>query len=70
LSQLFPRDRHLERVGRSMKTRTCDEPTNQGFGYNSAPIFTVATTNINTFLCPSGGNSPSLTETFGESSRQ
>ena len=38
---------------------------NQGFTYNSAQLFTVATTNINTFLCPSDGNQPSPTETFG-----
>jgi prepilin-type N-terminal cleavage/methylation domain-containing protein/prepilin-type processing-associated H-X9-DG protein len=38
---------------------------NMGFTYNSAPIFTVATTQVNTFLCPSDTNDPSPTATLG-----
>ena len=38
---------------------------NQGFQYNSAAQFTVTTTTINTFLCPSDANDPTTTETFG-----
>src|SRR5262249_14716570 len=38
---------------------------NMGFTYNSAPIFTVATTTVNVFLCPSDGNNPNPTATVG-----
>jgi prepilin-type N-terminal cleavage/methylation domain-containing protein/prepilin-type processing-associated H-X9-DG protein len=43
---------------------------NQGFTYNSAPVFTAATTKVNTFLCPSDGNDPAPTATLGSVSNK
>jgi prepilin-type N-terminal cleavage/methylation domain-containing protein/prepilin-type processing-associated H-X9-DG protein len=54
-----------ERILPFVEQSTLYNAINQGFTYNSGAIFTVATTKVNTFLCPSDGNDPGPPVTLG-----